>query len=237
MRQQRAFTLIELLVVIAIIAILAALLFPSLSRAKAKARRAACQNNLKQINLAVRLYADDHNDLLPGTLGNTNFPFDFIAFKQLIKNYVGLKNASSPLDRIFACPADKFYYDFSVSNLTFIDQPLHAQSAYDFSSYWFNAGALLRFGTNSPNVKGRKLASIRNPGRTVLVAEMPAFIPWSWHQPAQLSPGRVGVDKARNMIGFADGHVDYVEIFWDPPSSPTLAFDPPPHYHYQWSGD
>lgn len=231
-KSDRAFTLVELLVVMAVIGILAAILLPVISAAKNKAQRTTCLDNLRQINLGIRMYCDDSNDHSP----TAKFPP--AGYKELMKNYVGLNGHSSPQDRIFACPADTFHYhDIQNQGLYFTNAPQHEQAYWDHSSYWFNG---LNIGHRSAprlGIASLKITLIKEPARTVLVAETPAFFPYSWHQPRR-GDGPMFAD-AKDMVGFVDGHVSYLKIYWQevPGQSFACEYEPPAGYDYKWGGD
>ena len=240
MNPKRAFTLLELLVVIAIIGILAALLFPALAAAKNRAKRTVCLNNLKQISFGIHVYTDDHENTLP--LDPDHSPTNFcMNYEQLIKSSVGLNGAisNSPL---FACPADNFFYADAFAN-SLVSQSAHAQAHYNYSSYAFNAGNIFVLTNRWPGIAGRKMNSIKEPTKTILVYDLPACLPFSWHQPQRLPSGTVmGVNNSKNMVGFVDGHVSYVKIFYDDANiatghDQTWQYDPPAGYDYKWSED
>jgi prepilin-type processing-associated H-X9-DG protein len=95
-RFETAFTLVEMLVIIAVIGVLAALLLPTLGRAKESARATACLSNLRQVGTALQLYVQDHDNRLPvmyDALISTNGPSTNTATIDIVlTNYLGSRN-------------------------------------------------------------------------------------------------------------------------------------------------
>ena len=90
-----------------------------------------------------------------------------------------------------------------------------------------------------PGIAGRKLTSIKEPVKTVLVAEFAALGPYSWHQPAGTSGH---YNNAQDMVSFVDGHGRFIKMYWD--ATNVIAdhleawqYDPPAGYDYKWSGE
>ena len=108
------------------------MLLPVLGAAKAKGQRTACLNNLRQINLGIRMYAEDSSDAFPAgpPTPKNNDPIEEFctSYTKLIRGYVGMKDAPSGRSKLFACPADTFYYKGTQG---FQSEGVHLQSRFD----------------------------------------------------------------------------------------------------------
>lgn len=225
------FTLAELLIVTAVLGILASLLLSVLGRAKEKARRTVCVNNLHQINLATRLYAEDHQDaiVLPST--PSGGITDYQLYKKYVKSYAGYRGLPSASEKLFACPSDRFYYSAG----RYHDAGLCEQSFTEFTSYAFNGWNRKR--TNYPGMAGVRFGSVRDPSKTLLIFEAAGMTPFSWHSPQKAS-GDYRHLGSLDMVSFVDGHVNYVKMYC-PANSQAEAWqqNPPDGYDYQWSAE
>jgi prepilin-type N-terminal cleavage/methylation domain-containing protein len=139
------FTLIELLVVISIISMLIAIAMPSLSRARANAKVAACASNLGQLGLAVTTYANEHEGLIPRGPASAG-PFDF-ACAQVATNqlWIGSGDPAHPsryngLGLLLGgyCPEPKVYYCPADNNLNLREEKPRIGTGHDaYGSYTY----------------------------------------------------------------------------------------------------
>lgn len=189
MKRSLGFTLIELLVVIAIIAILASILFPVFARARESARSTTCQSNLKQIGVAIQMYAQDHDGILPSDVQ----PFSGTAIDSPSRLRIQLAPYAKS-QKLFTCPSDCGFDGQAgwPSGEKIVDM--------EGSSYWYGAWDTT---TNVNNRNGRSIDAFKNPSDDGLI-----YDPTYWHTG---HPSNAPANQKAN-VAFLDGHVKALEM-------------------------
>ena len=215
-KKLNAFTLIELLVVIGIIALLMAILLPSLAKTRSMAKRISCGSNLRQINMAMNIYLGDNEQTYPSAdpndpvLANPDpnakwgiWLWMGRGFRPVMERLIGTGNKGSK-DYILGCPEDKTapqLYDSTsyAYSLSFYHSPKQINLLNSVAHQLYSQYIL-------PSIP-QKGSNVKKPAGKILSGE------WlSNHQRLKgKDPGWWGWEGARNFL-FADGHVEYIRV-------------------------
>ena len=201
----RGFTLIELLVVVAIIALLVAILVPSLNRAREQAKKVVCLSNLHQIGVAVHCYTNDNSGRMPGyqeDMGDWPAGWLYASLKGY-RAYIhdqwfmgGNKRTDinprklniyvANAETVFRCPADQGYVNVSPNNKWYPDEPEY-ETWYKGSymvgnSYLYNAVPGTRWNPTIRVLASKQISVFKYPSRQVIFGD--ATLSYTWLDPS-----------------------------------------------------
>ena len=240
-RKRKGFTLIELLVVIAIIAILAAMLLPALGRAKSKAKRIACLNNIKQLTLASIMEAGDNEGKFPDS-GVTYLYYISASMRNTMMNTYKIQRQS------FYCPAnygwntDQLWLfpngqqtDPSVTGYFYFAGNVAFNTAANIPNYYPNSGALPGGGNLSGNLPVFPLKDTDKPYYPLIWTDMTAKYAGDWWRDRSAGTCRVNHFEKEKPVGanegYQDGHAEWVQ-FSKYSKSPRMSYSSLDVYFY-----
>lgn len=231
LNKMRYFTLIELLVVIGIIAILASMLLPALNQARLKAKQISCTNQVKQVSLALAMYADNSQGYVPP---RRNIADGDVAYSKPGWGGCLYQNKYLPSGKILVCPEAVLYkYNDIIVKATMAT----GNAYYDWLTYGINR----YYAANDISGKPYRFSNTKHPSSTVLIGDSINNVPGT---PIELVGNELLIYPVANstylvprfdnrhlnsaVVGWADGHVSSEKEAWQrlQHKADTTGFNP-----------